>query len=503
MGTGGGSALVPGWGPAVSRVSMLENGRCEVTWVALAAAEICWAAPALMLLTRVVAPHSPLLLWLGMLVVLLGFFYLYRTLLAADLPMRFQQGLVAAALFVAIGLFLRYHVYAGVEGRGIGWFMALFRSMADAEEVQPGGGLAMMTLVYLWMRALHLARRSRSAESVGFSFRSGVVVLIAVALLVKLFARQDVSGFVMPYFFFSLVAVALARVEEIRRLPNSSQVGYSGFWIGWTVAAVAGLVLLATLVGAFFHGGGLAQVLEWLSPVVVALQIIVFGAGILFLIVVEGLLDFLSIDLEGLGQGLQDALRRLAEALMLPTPEPVPGVDQATRPPLLGVMQVVMTVGIPLAVVGLVLLLTWYRWRQVRREEADESRESLLTAAAVARNVRAMLQAGIDRLGNLAGLVNRFGLGSRFLAAISVRRIYANLHRLAKDAGYPRSPSQTPYEYLDTLYRALPGSEADVRVITEAYVNAHYGQVPDTREELQRIRECWERVRDRTAREQA
>ncbi|MCL7455348.1 MAG: DUF4129 domain-containing protein, partial [Anaerolineae bacterium] len=60
---------------------------------------------------------------------------------------------------------------------------------------------------------------------------------------------------------------------------------------------------------------------------------------------------------------------------------------------------------------------------------------------------------------------------------------------------------QTPYEYLSTLYQVLPGSEGDVQVITEAYVNAHYGQVPDTREELQRIRDCWERVRDRGARQ--
>jgi hypothetical protein len=110
-----------------------------------------------------------------------------------------------------------------------------------------------------------------------------------------------------------------------------------------------------------------------------------------------------------------------------------------------------------------------------------------------------MLRAGLDRLGEFAGLVDRFGLGSRFLAAISVRRIYANLLRLAKDAGYPRAPSQTPYEYLLTLYHALPGSEADVQVITEAYVNAHYGQVPDTREDLQQIREAWERVRERGA----
>jgi hypothetical protein len=110
-----------------------------------------------------------------------------------------------------------------------------------------------------------------------------------------------------------------------------------------------------------------------------------------------------------------------------------------------------------------------------------------------------MLRDGLDRLGELAGLVNRFGLGARFLAAVSIRRIYANVVRLASDAGYPRARSQTPYEYLPTLYRALPGSEADVQLITEAYVQAHYGQVPDSREELQRIRACWEQVRARGA----
>jgi hypothetical protein len=113
----------------------------------------------------------------------------------------------------------------------------------------------------------------------------------------------------------------------------------------------------------------------------------------------------------------------------------------------------------------------------------------------VARNLQAMLQAGRDRLGELVGMVGRFGLGSRFLSAISIRRIYANLVRLATDAGYPRLQSQTPNEYLETLYEALPGSEVDLTMITGAYVQAHYGQVPDSHEELQRIRDAWERVR--------
>jgi hypothetical protein len=68
---------------------------------------------------------------------------------------------------------------------------------------------------------------------------------------------------------------------------------------------------------------------------------------------------------------------------------------------------------------------------------------------------------------------------------------------MATEAGYPRDKTQTPYEYLATLHQAFPASEDEFTVITEAYVNAHYGQVPDSHEEIQRIRDCWERARSR------
>jgi hypothetical protein len=116
------------------------------------------------------------------------------------------------------------------------------------------------------------------------------------------------------------------------------------------------------------------------------------------------------------------------------------------------------------------------------------------------RNLRAMFQDGLGRLTELADLMGRFGPSSRFLTALSIRRIYANLLRLAAELGYPRSRAQTPYEYLLVLYEALPDSESEVELITEAYVKAHYGQVPDTREELLRIRESWERVRGQATR---
>jgi hypothetical protein len=158
-------------------------------------------------------------------------------------------------------------------------------------------------------------------------------------------------------------------------------------------------------------------------------------------------------------------------------------------------IQVILTIAVPALVVAVVVLITWYRIRKSRREGRDESRESMLSAGAFASNLRAMLRASRDRLGELVGMVGQFGLGTRFLSAISIRRIYANLVRLATSAGYPRLESQTPNEYLETLHEALPSNAADLDLITGAYVEAHYGQVPDSQEDLQRIHDAWERVR--------
>jgi multisubunit Na+/H+ antiporter MnhC subunit len=338
---------------------------------------------------------------------------------------------------------------------------------------------------------------------VGFSFRSGVVVLVAFAFLIRMFIGLDVAGFVVPYFFFALLAVALSRVDEVSILPNSSRVPFTGFWVGSTVAAVAILTFLGLLLAVFFVGGGLSRSLQWLFPVFLVLQIVVAGIGAFLLMILDWIMTQMSVDLSAFGEGLREVFARLGGLFVFAPPAPPSAAASQTRPLILGIMQAVITVVIPASMIALVLLLTWRRLQRRRTDQGlDEARESLFTVGAVARNLKAMLQDGMGRLAELAGLVGRLGPGSRFLAAISIRRIYANLVRLATELGYPRSKAQTPYEYLIILEEALPDSEAEVELITEAYVNAHYGQVPDTREELQRIRDSWERVRAETTRKQ-
>ena len=474
--------------------------RREAIWLALAAAEMCWAVPAFWALTWNIIPHPPLLLWLGMVVLLLGFFFFYRALVSAALGLRLQQGVLATGLVLCIGLVLRFHVLAGSGLGAADWFLMPFRTIDAVPSQVPLSWASIMLLIYLWARAIHLANRSLSIDQVGFSFRSGVVVLVGVSLLVQLFTALDASGFVIAYFFFALVAVALARVEEVSRLPNSTRVPFSSFWIGSTVGAVAFLVVLGMAVALFLTGGGLERLLRLLTPL---LQIVIAAIGTLLVMLIEWVLGLFSLDLGQLGARMREALSEL-ELMQPPPPMPPPeGEGQAWLIITRG-LQVLVTVVLPVAIVSLILLFTWRKVRQRDSEEGgDELRESLLSGGAVANSLQGFLQDRLQRLGELADLVRRFGPGTRFLAAVSIRRIYGNMVQMATEAGYPRNKTETPYEYLETLHRAFPASEQDLTTITEAYVNAHYGAVPDSHEELQRIRDCWERARARESKGRA
>jgi hypothetical protein len=475
------------------------NGRREAIFVALAAAQVCWIAPVFMILMLPVAPHSSLLLWLGVLVLLLGFAYLYRALEAANVSLKIQQGLAIFALLMSTGLILRYHVYGGTELKGLGWLVDMVRSLSDLTVIMPVGWVAVMFLIFLWWRAISLARRSFSSESVGFSFRGGIVLLVAITFLVNIYTNEDIVPFVAPYFFFSLIAVALARVESVSRTPNSTQARFSGYWIGSTVAAVTLLTLVGLGVAVVFYGGGLDQVLDWLSPLFELLFIILAALGVLLLLLVEQLIALLHIDMNAIRALFEDVFSTLGQAFSPPQFLPADQGDPESTLQILSIAQTVTMIAIPLVIVALVILATWYRSQRRSREDGDESRESLLRDGVLGRGLRALVQAGRDRLADLADLVEQYGLGTRLLSAISIRRIYANVVRLATRAGYPRNPAQTPHEYLELLYEALPGSEEEVRLITSAYTSAHYGQVPETREELERIRACWRQVQRRYA----
>jgi len=468
------------------------NSHREPIYLALAAAEVCWVTPIFAALSPEILRHRPLLLWLGMLILLLGFFYLYRALVRADLPLPLQQGLLLLALLLSIVLVVRYHVYAGLTYHGAEWIGYILKRLTS-NTVFLSEILAILALIYLWARGIHLARRSISVYSVGYSFRAGIVILIWFGLGITLLTRREVTPFIIPYFFFALTAIALARIEETSQLPGGSRAHFSGYWVGWSVVAVALLMVVGMAVALFFYGGSLEQILSWLSPILNLLLILVYQLALWLAAAVWWLVSLIPIDwgvVRGVIYSLTLQLRTALAGLEQPSGEASPAVQRS--------FQLSGKVGLIVVLIAIVLLFTWYRRRQARATAgADETHESLLSAGAVGRSLVDLLQSGRQRLGEVAGRV----LGIQFLSAISIRRIYANLVRLATEEGYPRASARTPYEYLTTLRQALPGSEAETTLITNAYVNAHYGKLPDTPEELQQIRDAWHRVRAHQAQE--
>jgi hypothetical protein len=103
---------------------------------------------------------------------------------------------------------------------------------------------------------------------------------------------------------------------------------------------------------------------------------------------------------------------------------------------------------------------------------------------------------GLESPGLGRRLLNRLGFISRWRSATSIRRIYQAMSDTAAEYGYPRSESETPYEYLETLAQAWPNSKENTVVVTEAYVRVRYGEIPETEQEMNQIVLAWDQLKE-------
>jgi hypothetical protein len=77
----------------------------------------------------------------------------------------------------------------------------------------------------------------------------------------------------------------------------------------------------------------------------------------------------------------------------------------------------------------------------------------------------------------------------------SIRGIYRKMLRWAAYNGYPRSPSQTPHEYLGMLVNLVPEAGGDLNLITQHYISARYGVFIPQENELNQMKQCWRNIK--------
>jgi hypothetical protein len=277
------------------------------------------------------------------------------------------------------------------------------------------------------------------------------------------------------------MAVALARQEDIGRSDSHVSLPLKGPWLG----ILGGTALFVLAVGALLARAltpqGVRAFFDLLRPLEPLAVVILYAVLILVSYIVELVYNIIFVLMERLTAGrLNQTPLQLPQRPPLTIPEEQPDLSAL----MLYFDPIRMACAVALfALVLLVLALSLNRLRKPDRTDDNESRESVPVAL------------DFNPLRRLRDLFRRPHLTLDEGGIASIRRIYANLTRLAAQRGFPRRDAVTPYEFVGELRAAFPDAELEERAITEAYVRVHYGEQQPTAEEIRRVRDAWERIK--------
>ena len=476
--------------PATDSTSVWPPIRRELVYLSFAVQEASLLAPFAMVLMSWSRFWQPGLVFLWLLLLMVLPFNLLRLMSLLQWDRRRQQRVMAVAMIIAVFLSWRTLLYESSSPLDFSWISQFATNLAEGGNLVWTRDLSIFIFtIFAWWRGMRLAVKPLSIHNAGMRLRvGGLVIAPLIAWLGTSFLSFSVVPFILLFFLASLSAVALVRAEQIEadRTGHSATLGPG--WFLTVLAAGLGIVLLGGALAAFLSGKSLFEVLSIFSPLWRALQFAGTAAALTMYKLLSPLLDALSVLVQLLAAffaailgRLSDGVQVLSSEIFQQGPLPTPEATTAAISTPTGAPKVIAVV-IMLAIVGLV---AWGLSR-VYRQATFASRESS-QSDPIARD-------GDDEPGLFDRLMQRMGLFQQWRAAASIRRIYASMCHTATSAGYPRLEAETPYEYLAALQKAWPDNQGDTRLITEAFIRIRYGELPETQEELDAIREAWRRL---------
>lgn len=378
-------------------------------------------------------------------------------------------GIAAVTLFSAA----RIELYSRPDLFDFAWLPRFIRALSFADGFV-AEHLISMGVLFLFIRGLGYGQRPMTLWFIGFQFRLGVVIFFLLLIVSGLLKPTDMSYSIFVYFFFALLAIALARLDEV-----GSDIHYGPRWAMILLASVAIVLFLGLGLLQFFTLDVAEALLRLFTPLWILFEIIV-----LIIIVPSSLIVGFFVDLL---QPLFINLRKILDDLQKIFPPD--GVEKLEKPAQsIPALDFLIPLGKTILILGVFLAVGYLLARALnqRMQEIEEEtwlREALggdEEAARARRTAMTKKKSRRQRVGHMA--------------AESIRRIYAALVARASDAGLPRQVAETPYEFLPRLQRNWPENAEEVEAITNAYVAVHYAEADATPGQVQRVRAAWQRV---------
>ncbi|MCR4405602.1 MAG: DUF4129 domain-containing protein [Anaerolineae bacterium] len=466
--------------------------RREFLQLMVLAMEVCWLYPWVALLDQWLTGQARFTSPFELFVLLVGLLWASRLLQQLPVGLGVQQTLLIPIVLLSALVLIKVHLYPGYPWFDVGWLAAIGQSLSRMSSEIPAEVEAIVVVGYCWWRALNLSQKTLDAGTVGFYFRVGVAGLVWYLLLTIFGPTADVTRLAFAFFFFGLIAMALARALEVDIVHEGRRSPFSGPWLSIVLGAVVGTLVIAALMAVILSRQTATAIGIWLRPITDALGTVLYYLFMVIAYLLQPLINALTSIFSA-------ALREMfgsEEPIIQPAQPPnLADLQKAESPWWLGLCNWAALVFL-LAIGLLIVVTTLRRWQEKRQAAGDLTRESVWSAEEFGEGLRAAWRQGWGKVGDLAGLVRIYGVGRKLYSAISVRKIYASLVDLATEKGFPRPQAATPYEYLPTLRRAFPQHGQEVGSITEAYVQVHYGEVPTSEGALVYLQGCWERIQN-------
>ena len=455
--------------------------------VIVSVVELSWLAPWLLILGQVVTGREHVLEPLPVLSIFFLALAVAELLSRWRIASRYQQIVIGICILLSALLLIRGRVYSGWSLFNLRW---IGHSLSNLLDFEPGWSRELFILLatfLLWWRGIRTSGRMLTVDEIGFQFRLGILFIIGLFVVQAFSGRQDAFGWMVSLFLSGLVAVALARVQD--GLPAGQENRPWGLsWLLFLFVGAGGTLFLGMTFGMFLTTE--TMVSRWLQPlfhgIKTVLLYLLFGVSYVLIYVLNALIQAFF---RAFPPGELAELETLT--LSPPAMFEVTDLDSLAGPPawLDSMGQVLLVMAIA-GVFGLILISV-RRWRLSLSDSPDVWRESVWSSRDVGQGLLKGLQNNLRRL---AGLWSGRE-AQRSYSAATIRKIYASLLELAERRGAPRPPAETPFEYIPELRKTFPGWGAELQILTRAYVDAHYGRVPDTEIELQVLRDSWQRIR--------
>ncbi len=473
------------------------KARRGVIYALLALAEAGWLGALLMMLVAgdsfQISPWFFTLLGAVSVAILLGWLSdVYQMPLESA---RTLGMLLAALMWLSL---LKSTLYPDVHVWQLGWFGQFLRDAATKGATRMSAVWVGVAVGYIWWRCLAIGHTLPEASLAKFTLKAGVAGFSLAFILADIHPElAPPLSFLLLFVFGGLLAMSFSHTETIAEFHGDAAAGRWKTRVTNNLVITIAILIIAIILASIFS----LSLLDKINALFIYFLQLIAAPVLAFILWIFKLIDpYLQHFFDWLKAYLADP------TAVTPTPTATAasdaasetfGADGQTSP----VWWAVYTIWMWRALgIGLILWI-FYRFTgtlgaRFRNPVAGQSsiagsQESL---SSEKRAGETWLDKGKARLSDLVNMVRQFGIGKELRAAATIRRIYAALMILAAHYGLEREPSETPLEFLNRLSARWQTLSEPLSVITNAYINVHYGQLPEGRAGVDKVRRAWDDV---------